>query len=114
MDDAYAVIEDNGDSQALDSAKDKSYSSLEKGLSLVTRAGQAIVLSQKGKKDTVNFTLQVRRKKERYLSLQAFEYTLPLLLSLQVMQRRILRSDRLSVARAQLDMLGKAFYEQKV
>lgn len=60
IDDALAVIEDNGDSIGLDNSKERGNSSLERGLSLITRGGQAIVLSQKGKKDTLNFTLQVR------------------------------------------------------
>lgn len=60
IDDALAVIEDNGDSGGLDNSKERGNSSLERGLSLITKGGQAIVLSQKGKKDTLNFTLQVR------------------------------------------------------
>ena len=59
MDDAVAVIEDNGDSVPLDSSKGNA--SLERGLSLATRGSQAILMSQKGKKDTLNFTLQVRK-----------------------------------------------------
>lgn len=62
VDDAYAVIEDNGDTLTIDSSKDRGNASLERGLSLATRAGQAIMLSQKGKKDTLNFTLQVKQK----------------------------------------------------
>ena len=53
------MIDDNGDGSGLDSSKERGNSSLERGLSLITRGGQAIVLSQKGKKDTLNFTLQV-------------------------------------------------------
>lgn len=60
VEDALAVIEDNGDSGGLDNSKERGNSSLERGLSLITRGGQAIVLSQKGKRDTLNFTLQVR------------------------------------------------------
>ena len=60
VDDALAVIEDNGDSAGLDGLKERGNSSLERGLSLSTRGGQAIMLSQKGKKDTLYFTLQVR------------------------------------------------------
>ena len=60
VEDALAVIEDNGDSLGLDGSKERGNASLERGLQLVTRGGQAIVLSQKGKKDTMNFTLQVR------------------------------------------------------
>lgn len=60
VEDAMAVIDDNGDGSGLDSSKERGNSSLERGLSLITRGGQAIVLSQKGKKDTLNFTLQVR------------------------------------------------------
>lgn len=59
VDDALAVIEDNGDSLGLDGSKERGNASLERGLSLTTRGGQALVLSQKGKKDTLNFTLQV-------------------------------------------------------
>lgn len=89
IDDALAVIEDNGDGGGLDSSKERGNSSLERGLSLITRGGQAIVLSQKGKKDTLFFTLQIS-------------------------QRRILRADRLAVATAQLDILERAFNDQKV
>lgn len=60
VDDALAVMEDNGDSLGLDGSRDKGNASLERGLSLSTRGGQAIMLSQKGKRDTLNFTLQVR------------------------------------------------------
>ena len=62
VEDALAVIEDNGDSVGLDGSKERGNASLERGLQLVTRGGQAIVLSQKGKKDTLNFTLQVRER----------------------------------------------------
>lgn len=60
VEDALAVIEDNGDSSGLDNSKERGNASLERGLSLVTRSSQAIMLSQKGKRDTLNFTLQVR------------------------------------------------------
>ena len=58
MEDALGVIEDNGDSIGLDTSRGNA--SLERGLSLTTRGGQAITMSQKGKKDTLNFVLQVR------------------------------------------------------
>lgn len=61
VEEALAVIEDNGDSSGLDSSKERGNASLERGLSLITRGGQAIVLSQKGKKDTLYFTLQVSK-----------------------------------------------------
>ena len=60
VDDALAVIEDNGDGSNLDSSKERGTTSLERGLALTTRGSQALLLSQKGKKDTINFTLQVR------------------------------------------------------
>ena len=61
VEDALAVIEENGgDNSGLDSSKERGNASLERGLSLSTRGGQAIILSQKGKRDTINFTLQVR------------------------------------------------------
>lgn len=60
VDDALAVIEDNGDSLSLDASKERGNISLERALSLNTRGSQALLLSQKGKKDTLNFTLQVR------------------------------------------------------
>ena len=106
VDDALAVIEDNGDSGGLDNSKDRGTSSLERGLSLITRGGQAIVLSQKGKKDTLNFTLQVLQ-----YSLLTMECDR---LPPQISQRRILRADRLAVANAQLDVLERAFNDQKV
>ncbi len=59
MEDALGVIEDNGDSLGLDSSKERGNASLERGLSVSNRGGQAILLSQKGKRDTTNFTLQV-------------------------------------------------------
>ena len=59
VEDALSVIEENGDS--VSATLEQKGSSLDKGLlQLVTRGGQAIVLSQKGKKDTLNFTLQVK------------------------------------------------------
>lgn len=60
VEDALAVIGDNGDNPGLDNSKERGNASLERGLSLSTRGGQAIMLSQKGKRDTINFTLQVR------------------------------------------------------
>ena len=60
LDDAFAVIEDNGDSLTAESSRDRGTASLERGLALSTRGAQAITLSQKGKKDTMVFTLQVR------------------------------------------------------
>lgn len=60
VEDALAVIEDNGDSVTFDSSKERSNASLERGLVLTTRGSQALLLSQKGKRDTMNFTLQVR------------------------------------------------------
>ena len=59
VDDALAVLEDNGEQTQLDLSGGRGTASLERGLSLTTKAGQAIQLSQKGKKDTVFFTLQV-------------------------------------------------------
>ncbi len=59
VDDAYAVIEDNGDTLTMESSRDRGTASLERGLALSTRGAQAINLSQKGKKDTMVFTLQV-------------------------------------------------------
>lgn len=107
VDDALAVIEDNGDSLNLDSSKERGNASLERGLSLTTRGSQAILLSQKGKKDTLNFTLQVRK-------LFCFGDRCYCFINLQISQRRILRADRLAVANAQLDILERAFEDQKV
>lgn len=59
VDDALAVIEENGDQLPGESLRDRGNASLERGLSLSTRGGQALQLSQKGKKDTVVFTLGV-------------------------------------------------------
>ncbi len=61
VDDALAVLEENGDTLPSESLKDsRGTASLDRGLSLSTRSGHAIQLSQKGKKDTLFFTLQVR------------------------------------------------------
>ena len=106
VDDALAVIEDNGDASGLDGSKDRGNASLERGLQLVTRGGQAIILSQKGKKDTVNFTLQV--------GMVCGVWLVHDVCSVQITQRRILRADRLAVTNAQLDILERAFAEQKV
>ncbi len=57
VDDALAVIEDNGDSMPPEASRGTA--SLERGLSLSSRAAHALQLSQKGKKDTVFFTLGV-------------------------------------------------------
>ena len=62
VDDALAVIEENGDPLPLDSSRDRGNASLERGLSLNSRGGQAIQLSQKGKRDTLFFTLGVRER----------------------------------------------------
>ena len=60
VDDALAVLEENADATPLESSRlDRGTASLERGLSQTTRGGQAIHLSQKGKKDTVFFTLGV-------------------------------------------------------
>lgn len=59
VDDALAVIEENGDSTPGDSSRDRGTASLERGLALTTRGGQALQMSQKGKKDTLFFTLGV-------------------------------------------------------
>lgn len=59
VDDALAVIEENGDQLPGESLRDRGNASLERGLSLSTRGGQALQLSQKGKKDTLVFTLGV-------------------------------------------------------
>ena len=59
VDDALAVIEENGDQLPGESLRDRGNASLERGLSLSTRGGQALQLSQKGKKDTLIFTLGV-------------------------------------------------------
>lgn len=61
VDDALAVIEENGDQLPGESLRDRGNASLERGLSLSSRGGQALQLSQKGKKDTVVFTLGVSR-----------------------------------------------------
>jgi hypothetical protein len=63
VDDALAVIEDNGDQLPGESLRDRGSASLERGLSLSTRGGQALQLSQKGKKDTVIFTLGVSARR---------------------------------------------------
>lgn len=59
VDDALAVIEENGDQLPGENLRDRGNASLERGLSLSTRGGQALQLSQKGKKDTLMFTLGV-------------------------------------------------------
>ncbi len=60
VDDALAVLEENGDNAPSDNLKDsRGTASLDRGLSLSSRGGQAILMSQKGKKDTLFFTLQV-------------------------------------------------------
>ena len=59
VDDALAVIEENGDQLPGESLRDRGNASLERGLSLSTRGGQALQISQKGKKDTLVFTLGV-------------------------------------------------------
>ncbi len=57
VDDALAVIEENGDSMPNEASRGTA--SLERGLSLSTRGAHAVQLSQKGKKDTLFFTLGV-------------------------------------------------------
>lgn len=59
VDDALAVIEENGDQLPGESLRDRGNASLERGLSLSTRGGQALQMSQKGKRDTLIFTLGV-------------------------------------------------------
>lgn len=61
VDDALAVMEDNGDLSSFDnSGGSRGTASLERGMSYTTRGGQALHLSQKGKKDNLTFTLSVR------------------------------------------------------
>ena len=124
VDDAYAVIEDNGDTLTLESSRDRGTASLERGLALSTRGAQAITLSQKGKKDTMVFTLQVGLSLGQILSglyiellvvaMLDHKWTVCVCMCMQIVQRRILREDRLAVASAQLEILEKAFSEQKV
>ena len=59
VDDALAVIEENGDTMPADQSRGTA--SLERGLSLSTKGAHAVHLSQKGKKDTMFFTLGVRQ-----------------------------------------------------
>lgn len=60
VDDALAVLEENGDPVPLEnSSGGRGTASLERGLSLTTKGGHAIHMSQKGKKDTLYFTLGV-------------------------------------------------------
>ena len=60
VDDALAVLEDNGDLSSFDSSGgSRGTASLERGLSYTTKGGQALQLSQKGKKDNLTFTLSV-------------------------------------------------------
>jgi len=60
VDDALAVLEENGDPLPLEnSSGGRGTASLERGLSLTTKGGHAIHMSQKGKKDTLYFTLGV-------------------------------------------------------
>lgn len=61
VDDALAVLEENGDPVPHENSSGggRGTASLERGLSLATKGSQAIQLSQKGKKDTLFFTLGV-------------------------------------------------------
>ena len=61
VDDALAVLEENGDPVPHENSSSggRGTASLERGLSLATKGSQAIQLSQKGKKDTLFFTLGV-------------------------------------------------------
>ena len=91
VDDALALLEDSSDPLPwdLNSSGGRGTASLERGLSLTTKGGQALQMSQKGKKDNMHFTLGV-------------------------LQRRIHRSDRLALCAAQVDILEKSLDEQKV
>ena len=60
VDDALAVLEDNGDPMPFEGAGGgRGTASLERGLTYSTKGGQAIQLAQKGKKDNLFFTLAV-------------------------------------------------------
>ena len=61
VDDALAVLEENGDPMPLENSSSggRGTTSLERGLSLATKGGHALHMSQKGKKDTMFFTLGV-------------------------------------------------------
>ena len=107
VDDALAVIEENGDQLPGESLRDRGNASLERGLSLSTRAGHALQLSQKGKKDTVVFTLGVSLFCKFVVGVYCCCHY-------QIVHRRIQRADRLTLASAQLDILEKALDEQKV
>lgn len=61
IDDALAVIEENGDTLPGDNSRERGNASLERGLVLTTRGGQALQMSQKGKRDTFFFTLGVSK-----------------------------------------------------
>ena len=74
VDDALAVIEENGDQLPGESLRDRGNASLERGLSLSTRGGQALQLSQKGKKDTVVFTLGVSALRAWLLSSFSYDF----------------------------------------
>jgi SLIT-ROBO Rho GTPase activating protein len=90
VEDALVVLEEAGESMTMDSSsQSRGSASLDRGLSYQTRGGQAITLSQRGKKDALHFTLGV-------------------------LQRRVNRSDKLALAHSQLDVLEKALDEQKV
>lgn len=107
VDDALAVLEENGDTLPGEGLREikSSNASLDRGLSLSTRGGHAIQASQKGKKDTLSFTLQVGRNDQKDLV-----STSPHVFS-QVLHRRIHRSDRLALVHAQLDVLEKSLGE---
>lgn len=82
VEDAIRLVEENGDTLPLDSSQSRG-APLEKGLS---PGAQALQLSQKGKKDTLQFTLGV-------------------------VQRNLQRSDQLEMINTQLDLLEAALGE---
>ena len=125
VEDALSVLEEAGDAmvsfylslsnksvivlQTVDTGgQSRGSASLDRGLAYQTRASQAITLSQRGKKDALHFTLGVR------LFLSVYLFRFPYHWFLQVLQRRVSRSDKLALAHSQLDILEKALDEQKM
>ncbi|CAI8048569.1 SLIT-ROBO Rho GTPase-activating protein 3 [Geodia barretti] len=109
VEDALSVLEEAGDAMTVDTGgQSRGSASLDRGLAYQTRASQAITLSQRGKKDALHFTLGVR------LFLSVYLFRFPYHWFLQVLQRRVSRSDKLALAHSQLDILEKALDEQKI
>ena len=106
LDDALAVLEENGDPLPHENSSSggRGTASLERGLSLTTRGSQAIQMSQKGKKDTLFFTLGVSLCFCFLLPFSSLIFSSPP----QILQRRIQRADRLALASSELEVLEMA------